>query len=137
MVLKVINFLCLGLAFSAFTLNLTANSSDHWWVSNKPQEFLNVGLWQICFHRYRHRFDFYGKIYQGCWWLFSPELYKLFTWISTPWYRWVQAFATLSMLTSMFALFAVFMLVFSKALTVFLPTNLYRLMNYYQKNFFL
>ena len=59
---RVINYVCFGLAFVAFVLNLTANSSDRWWVSLKPQEFENVGLWQICFNHYRHRFDFYVKM---------------------------------------------------------------------------
>lgn len=117
MSLKIINYTCLFVAFCAFTLNLTANSSDRWWVSNRPNhEFENIGLWQMCFNRYRHRFDFYGKIYQGCWWILSPELYKLFSWLSTPWFRCVQAFATLSMIFSLFSLIAVAILSFSKEL---------------------
>ena len=59
------------LSFSAFVLNLTANSSDHWWVNARyggERTFLRAGLWQVCFNMYRHRFDYYGKIYHGCWW---------------------------------------------------------------------
>lgn len=115
--MKAINYTCLFLAFAAFTLNLTANSSDRWWISLKPQEFENVGLWQICFNHYRHRFDFYGKIYQGCWWIFSPEIYKLFSWLSTTWFRVVQAFSTLSMIFSLFSLIAILMLSLSRELS--------------------
>jgi len=52
---------------------------------------------------YRHRFDYYGKIYHGCWWLFSPEIRLLRTWISNNWLRWVQTLSTLSLVTSFFA----------------------------------
>jgi hypothetical protein len=117
MSVQIINFICLFLAFAAFVLNLTANSSDRWWVSLKRQEFENVGLWQICFNHYRHRFDFYGKIYTGCWWLFSPETRMLFSWISTPWFRVVQAFSTLSLLSMFLALIMIFVLTISKQLS--------------------
>lgn len=116
MSIKIVHYVCLGLAFVGFTLNLTANSSDRWWVSLKPQEFENVGLWQICFNHYRHRFDFYGKIYTGCWWIFSPETRMLFSWISTPWFRNVQAFSTLSMLSSLLGLILILILASSKQL---------------------
>ena len=116
MTTRAINFACLALAFVAFTLNLTANSSDRWWTAIKRQEFENVGLWQICFNHYRHRFDFYGKIYTGCWWILSPEVRMLFSWISTTWFRVVQAFATLSMLTMLFALILISILAFSREL---------------------
>jgi hypothetical protein len=117
MSVRTIHFICLVISFTAFTLNLTANSSDHWWVSLKPQEFERVGLWQICFNHYRHRFDFYGKIYQGCWWIFSPETRMLFTWLSTEWLRVVQAFSTLSLLSSLLALLLTFMLVANRNLS--------------------
>ena len=59
------------LSFAAFVFNLTANSSDRWWVNAKDggeKTFVRAGLWQVCFNMYRHRFDYYGKIYHGCWW---------------------------------------------------------------------
>ena len=113
---SVINLVCLVLSVCAFGLNLAANSSDHWWISRHEQEFQNVGLWQICFNHYRHRFDFYGKIYTGCWWIFSPETRMLFSWISTTWFQVVQAFATLSMLFMLLALILMLLLTFSKNL---------------------
>jgi hypothetical protein len=116
MSVKYINYGCLIVAFIAFVLNLTANSSDRWWITYKKQEFENVGLWQICFNKYRHRFDFYGKIYTGCWWLFSPEIRMLFSWISTTWFRVVQAFSTLSMIFSLFAVILIAILATSKQL---------------------
>jgi hypothetical protein len=116
MTTRLINLACLAISFVAFVLNLTANSSDHWWVALKRQEFENVGLWQICFNHYRHRFDFYGKIYHGCWWTFSPEITKLFSWISQPWFQCVQAFSTLSMVSMLFALIMTATLAFSREL---------------------
>ena len=113
---RVINYVCFGLAFVAFVLNLTANSSDRWWVSLKPQEFENVGLWQICFNHYRHRFDFYGKIYTGCWWIFSPETRMLFSWVSTSWLRVVQAFSTLSLIGMLFSLIMIYVLASSNSI---------------------
>jgi hypothetical protein len=114
---RVINISCFALAFIAFVLNLTANCSDHWWVSRFPQEFENVGLWQICFNHYRHRFDFYGKIYTGCWWIFSPETRMLFSWISTTWLRWVQALCTLSLFGQLFTLIMIYTLVTSQTIS--------------------
>lgn len=101
---RLVHLCCLVLAFVSFVLNLTANSSSNWWVALKPQEFERIGLWEICFKLYRHRFDYYGKIYTGCWWHFSPETRMLFSWINTSWYSAVQAFATLSLLTMLLAL---------------------------------
>jgi hypothetical protein len=97
------------LSFTAFTLNLTANSSDRWWVNAKDggeKTFVRAGLWQVCFNMYRHRFDYYGKIYHGCWWLFSPEIRLLRTWIYANWLHWVQALSTLSLITAFFAAIA-------------------------------
>ncbi len=116
MSVKIVHYICLFLGFVGFTLNLTANSSDQWWRAREPQEFENVGLWQICFNMYRHRFDFYGKIYTGCWWIFSPETRQLFSWISTEWFRVVQAFSTLSLITMLFALVMIYILARSKQL---------------------
>ena len=117
MSVRTIHIICLVISFAGFTLNLTANSSDHWWVSLKPQEFERVGLWQICFNHYRHRFDFYGKIYTGCWWIFSPEIRMLFTWLSTEWLRVVQAFCTLSLIFMFFALLLTLTLVLNRNLS--------------------
>ncbi|CAF4541349.1 unnamed protein product [Rotaria sp. Silwood1] len=97
------------ISVTAFVLNLTANSSDRWWVKAREggeHTFVRAGLWQVCFNMYRHRFDYYGKIYHGCWWLFSPEIRLLRSWISTNWLRWVQALSTLSLITSLFAVIA-------------------------------
>ncbi|CAF1093783.1 unnamed protein product [Adineta ricciae] len=97
------------LSFAAFVLNLTANSSDRWWVNAKDggeKTFIRAGLWQVCFNMYRHRFDYYGKIYHGCWWLFSPEIRLLRSWITNNWLRWVQTLSTLSLITSFFAVIA-------------------------------
>ncbi len=116
MSVKIVHYICLFLGFVGFVLNLTANSSDQWWRAREPQEFENVGLWQICFNMYRHRFDFYGKIYTGCWWIFSPETRQLFSWISTTWFRVVQAFSTLSLITMLFALVMIYILARSKQL---------------------
>jgi hypothetical protein len=112
-----INYGCLVVAFVSFVLNLTANSADAWWISRKKQEFERVGLWQICFNHYRHRFDFYGKIYTGCWWIFSPETRQLLSWVSTTWFQVVQGFCTMSMLTMLLALILIFKLATDKELS--------------------
>ena len=111
---KSIYVIGLIIAFVAFMLNLTAFASDHWWVSIKTQEFNRVGLWQICFNQYRHRYDFFGKIYNGCFWVLSPETRMLFSWISTQWLRVVQAFSSLSLLTMLFGLVSVFNIVINR-----------------------
>ncbi len=67
----VVNIIWQTLSATAFVLNLIANCSDRWWVNSKDggeKTFVRAGLWQVCFNMYRHRFDYYGKIYHGCWW---------------------------------------------------------------------
>jgi len=110
---KLLNLSCMVIGWASFILNMAANCSNSWWVTLHPQEFDRVGLWEICFNNYRHRFDYYGKVYTGCWWLFSPEIYMLRSWLSTPWYRCVQAFSTLSMCTMVLAVILLCILVFS------------------------
>ena len=110
---RLVHLICLCITFISFVLNLTANSSSNWWVSLKPHEFERIGLWEICFNHYRHRFDYYGKIYTGCWWHFSPETRMLYSWVETPWYQAVQSFATFSMVTITVALLPTIMLTFT------------------------
>ena len=113
---KSLNLICLIIAFISFVLNLTANCSSYWWVALKPHEFERVGLWEICFNHYRHRFDYYGKIYTGCWWaLLARRTRRLFSWVNTPWYGAVQSFATLSMLVGLAAVIQILMLTTSPA----------------------
>jgi len=105
------------LSVTAFVLNLTANSTDRWWVNAKDggeKTFVRAGLWQVCFNMYRHRFDYYGKIYHGCWWLFSPEIRLLRSWISNNWLRWVQALSSLSLVASFFAVIAALLILRNK-----------------------
>jgi hypothetical protein len=111
---KALNLVCLNIGLAAFILNLAAYSSNSWWVARRPQEFERIGLWEICFNHYRHRFDYYGKIYTGCWWIQSPEIRMLFSWLSTPWYRSVQAFSTLACVSLLFSVILLFMLTFKE-----------------------
>ena len=108
MSIKIVHYIYLLLAFIAFILNLTANCADRLWEALVPQEFVNIGLWQIFFNLYRHRFDFYGKVYTGRRWFFSPEISMLFPLIPTPWLRFVQPFPTLSIIPILFALVMVY-----------------------------
>ena len=47
--------------------------------------------------------SYFSSIYSNIFRLFSPEIRLLRSWISTNWLRWVQAFSTLSLVTSFFA----------------------------------
>jgi hypothetical protein len=112
---RLVHMICLFLTFVSFVLNLTAFSSSNWWVALKPQEFERIGLWEICYNHYRHRFDYYGKIYTGCWWHFSPETRMLYSWVETPWYQAVQSFATFSVVTILVSLLPMLMVTFTEA----------------------
>ncbi|KAI3380202.1 hypothetical protein SNEBB_003451 [Seison nebaliae] len=65
-------------------LLLISLTSNEWWVAVEPHRFSNVGLTRVCFNRYRHWYDYYGKIYDGCWRFWSPEVEKLTDWILRP-----------------------------------------------------
>lgn len=41
-----------------------------------------MGLWEACFNHWTYFNDYNGKIYDGCWWIYSYEYRPIFHWIN-------------------------------------------------------
>ncbi|UJR22982.1 hypothetical protein I4U23_026009 [Adineta vaga] len=77
---------------------LSAFASPYWTKRylDTPKDFQNIGLWELCLYKYRHYKDDLQIPYTGCFWFWTNEMYRFRDWIIPPWFKWVQAFATLA-----------------------------------------
>jgi hypothetical protein len=64
-------------------LHLAAFAGPYWSQSypSTGNEFRNIGLWDVCFYRYRHWKDDNQKPYTGCFWFWSPDMIRFRDWI--------------------------------------------------------
>jgi hypothetical protein len=46
-----------------------------------PQDFRNIGLWELCLYKYRHYKDDLQIPYTGCFWFWTNEMYRFRDWI--------------------------------------------------------
>jgi hypothetical protein len=69
--------------FIAGCCTLVAFASPYWSQSypSTGNEFKNIGLWEVCFYRYRHWKDDDQKPYTGCFWFWTPDMIKFRDWI--------------------------------------------------------
>lgn len=52
-----------------------------------------LGLWEACFNHWTYFNDYNGKIYDGCWWIYSYEYKPIFHWINPcTYFRCYQVF---------------------------------------------
>ena len=67
----------LGLGVITAILIVLAFATPYWVESNQGDIYLTqmekVGLWEACFNGYSDYRDNFGRIYNGCWWMFSRE----------------------------------------------------------------
>ena len=100
---------------------LSAFASPYWTKRylDTPQDFQNIGLWELCLYKYRHYKDDLQIPYTGCFWFWTNEMYRFRDWIiprkflknikqqnvqgkiRLAWFKWVQAFATLAFIFTM------------------------------------
>lgn len=71
------------LAFLSGVTTIIAFSSPYWTESDssKNKIFSNLGLWEICFFRYKHLEEIGRRTYTGCYWLYSNEALPLEKWL--------------------------------------------------------
>lgn len=79
---------CLGssILFGSALLTVIAFFSPYWTQSDyevNHNKFANIGLWEVCFYRYRHTEINSPKFYTGCYWIWSDELEQIRDWIMT------------------------------------------------------
>lgn len=77
---------CLGstILFFSSILTVVAFFSPYWTQSDfevNQNRFSNIGLWEVCFYRYRHIEINSFKSYTGCYWVWSHEIEQLRDWI--------------------------------------------------------
>jgi len=74
-----------ALLVNAFGLiNLIIAFITPYWAISWPRVysgFRKIGLWEACFAGLRIEQDPSQKSYHGCWWILSPELYAIRSWI--------------------------------------------------------
>lgn len=76
-------FIASILIFISGLLHLAAFAGPYWSQSypSTGNEFKNIGLWDVCFYRYRHWKDDNQKPYTGCFWFWSPDMIRFRDWI--------------------------------------------------------
>jgi len=85
-------------------LTMVADFAPYWLsVWRVPSTFHKLGLWWFCIYGYRDPRDYYGQVYAGCWWYFSPYLDAIRDQIAPVWFRVVQFFVTINVIISLLA----------------------------------
>lgn len=80
--------LIIGLSFSgaALLFLVIGFSTPHWleldtkFITNSG--FEKIGLWEACFKNFAFYRDYTGKLYNGCWWIFSYEYRPIWSFIN-------------------------------------------------------
>ncbi|XP_013788828.2 uncharacterized protein LOC106472719 [Limulus polyphemus] len=99
------------LGFTAGVLLLISFASPYW-LESYPEtfsEFVRLGLWDVCFHNYRHPSYQYDEKFDGCYWIFSYKYQNIRDWLQPGWMILVQALMTIALLFSLKALFIISM----------------------------
>lgn len=80
--------LIIGLIFcsSALLFLVIGFSTPHWLELDTNYRtnsgFEKIGLWEACFNNFAYYKDYTGKIYNGCWWIFSYEYRPIWSYIN-------------------------------------------------------
>lgn len=77
--------------------------STHFWLESDKNYrtssgFESLGLWEACFKDFSHKTSYNGKLYNGCWWMFSYEYEPIREWLNPPWLVAIQVMMTVSLL---------------------------------------
>lgn len=74
-------------------------STSHWLELDSryvtSSSFENLGLWEACFKNFAFLRDYTGKLYNGCWWIFSEEYRPVWDYINPPWFLGIQVMMTI------------------------------------------
>jgi hypothetical protein len=55
-----------------------------YWIQSFDEtfsSFKNMGLWEYCFDNFRYPYYQFDKLFDGCNWIFSQELYVIREWL--------------------------------------------------------
>ncbi|XP_061169288.1 uncharacterized protein LOC133178584 [Saccostrea echinata] len=91
-----------------FLFFLIAFSTPNWLEADDKYKlkngFVKLGLWTACFNHWTYFNDYNGKIYDGCWWIYSYEYRPIFHWINPSWFLSIQVMMTLTLLAEIVVL---------------------------------
>lgn len=65
--------------------------------------FLNLGLWTVCFHLFRHPKVQFDHLYSGCYSVWGDSLKMIAYWVVPGWMILIQVLATCSLITALTA----------------------------------
>jgi len=91
------------LSFVGCVLLLVSFSSPYWLASwqDSMSPFLNLGLWTVCFNKFRHPHVQFDKLYDGCYSMWGDELRMISYWISPGWMIAIQVSSTCALVVSL------------------------------------
>lgn len=96
-------FILLGsaLVFFACALIFISFCSPNWLEKDKrtPNQFIKIGLWEVCFDGYRHPKYQYDRIFTGCRWIFHRDMRIIREYLEPGWFVFVQVFMTFGFIT--------------------------------------
>jgi len=84
------------LSFAGTILLLISFCSPYWlqsWADTRSP-FLNLGLWSVCFYRFRHPKVQLDRIFHGCYPVWGENLQIISYWMAPGWMIFIQVFAT-------------------------------------------
>ncbi|KAK3088435.1 hypothetical protein FSP39_019167 [Pinctada imbricata] len=92
--------IALILSIIAIVFLVGAFASPYWVESftKSQNKFVKAGLWEFCFDEYTFWKDYNGKIYKGCWYIFSDQYRVIWEWLSPPWFIVCQVMVSVCLL---------------------------------------
>ncbi|KAF4526167.1 hypothetical protein B566_EDAN008204 [Ephemera danica] len=90
------------LSYFAGMFLVIAFASPYWIQSYEETftSFKHMGLWEFCFDQFRYPYYQFDKLFTGCHYIFSQELYVIREWLLPGWLMAVQAFVTTAFILS-------------------------------------
>ena len=84
-----LTFIGFGLCCFATLCTIISFSTSKWLESyaEANSRFVNLGLWEACFNNFGYDRDNLGKVYNGCWWIFSYEYRPIWDWLNPSKYK--------------------------------------------------
>ncbi|XP_049522310.1 uncharacterized protein LOC119450930 isoform X3 [Dermacentor silvarum] len=96
-----------GLVGYCATLLLLVSFASPYWLESYQEanmEFVRLGLWDVCFHNYRHPSYQYDETFNGCHWIHSYAYQNIRDWLLPGWLMFVQSMMTLALMFALGAL---------------------------------
>lgn len=106
-----------GLALSLIsTLVIILSFSTPYWMESDADaihitQMEKVGLWEACFNGYSDYRDYFGRVYNGCWWMFSREYDRIRKYLMPGWFVTTQALMTLNVVLTLVSCFLLLLVV--------------------------